>query len=57
MPMTITGTGNIMPAGEEGLLNPGSVKVVVHPILVGSDAQELCNQARSVIADTLGEQG
>lgn len=57
VPMTITGTGNIMPAGEEVLLNPGSVKVVVHPILVGSDAQELCNQARSIIADTLREQG
>lgn len=57
MPMTIMGTGNIMPAGKEGLLNPGSVKVVVHPILVGSDVQELCNRARRVIADTLGEQG
>uniref|UniRef100_A0A7C9F0B2 1-acyl-sn-glycerol-3-phosphate acyltransferase n=1 Tax=Opuntia streptacantha TaxID=393608 RepID=A0A7C9F0B2_OPUST len=57
VPMTIMGTGNIMPAGKEGLLNPGSVKVVVHPILVGSDAQELCNRARRVIADTLGEQG
>lgn len=55
VPMTIMGTGNIMPVGKEGLLNPGSVKVVVHPPLVGNDAQELCNQARSVIADALGQ--
>lgn len=57
VPMTIMGTGNIMPTGKEGLLNPGSVKVVVHPIVVGNNAQELCDQARSVISDTLGEQG
>lgn len=57
VPMTIIGTGSIMPAGQESLLNPGSVKVVIHPCLVGNDAQVLCNQARSVIADTLEHQG
>ncbi|XP_021752298.1 1-acyl-sn-glycerol-3-phosphate acyltransferase 1, chloroplastic-like isoform X1 [Chenopodium quinoa] len=55
-PMTIIGTGSIMPAGKEKMLNPGSVKVVIHPCLMGNDAQVLCNQARSVIADTLERQ-
>lgn len=54
--MTIIGTGSIMPAGKEGLLNPGSIKVVIHPCLVGNDAQVLCNQARSVISGTLEQQ-
>ncbi|XP_074281824.1 1-acyl-sn-glycerol-3-phosphate acyltransferase BAT2, chloroplastic-like [Silene latifolia] len=53
VPMTIMGTGRIMPSGKEGILNPGSVKVVIHPILRGNDAQALCDQARGVIADTL----
>ncbi|KNA16534.1 hypothetical protein SOVF_088210 [Spinacia oleracea] len=56
VPMTIIGTGSIMPAGKEGLLNPGSIKVVIHPCLVGNDAQVLCNQARSVISGTLEQQ-
>uniref|UniRef100_A0A803LME8 1-acyl-sn-glycerol-3-phosphate acyltransferase n=1 Tax=Chenopodium quinoa TaxID=63459 RepID=A0A803LME8_CHEQI len=56
VPMTIIGTGSIMPAGKETLLNPGSVKVVIHPCLMGNDAQVLCNQARNVIADTLERQ-
>ncbi|XP_057524325.1 1-acyl-sn-glycerol-3-phosphate acyltransferase BAT2, chloroplastic [Amaranthus tricolor] len=56
VPMTIIGTGRIMPAGKEGLLNPGSVKVVIHPCLMGKDAQVLCNQARTVIAGTLIQQ-
>lgn len=57
VPITITGTGSIMPAGKEGLLNRGSVKVVIHPYLMGNDAQVLCNQARSVIADALEQRG
>ncbi|KAH9602341.1 hypothetical protein KSS87_010923 [Heliosperma pusillum] len=56
VPMTIMGTGSIMPSGKEGLLNPGSVKVVIHPILRGKDAQALCDQAQGVIADTLERQ-
>lgn len=56
VPMTIIGTGSIMPAGKEGLLNSGSVKVVIHPCLIGNDAQVLCDQARNAIADSLDKQ-
>ncbi|GAB2223363.1 hypothetical protein Droror1_Dr00017504 [Drosera rotundifolia] len=53
VPVTISGTGNIMPSGKEGILNYGAVKVVVHKALTGTDAEVLCREARSVIADTL----
>lgn len=53
VPMTLVGTGRIMPAGMEGILNLGSVKVVIHKPLEGSDPEVLCNEARNAIADTL----
>ncbi|GAB2275271.1 hypothetical protein Dimus_010031 [Dionaea muscipula] len=53
VPITICGTGRIMPSGMEGTLNPGSVKVVVHKALAGDDPDVLCREARSLIADTL----
>lgn len=55
--MTITGTGRIMPAGMEGILNSGSVKVVIHEPLRGSNPDLLCSEARKNIADTLSLQG
>ncbi|XP_038882495.1 1-acyl-sn-glycerol-3-phosphate acyltransferase BAT2, chloroplastic-like [Benincasa hispida] len=55
VPITLVGTGSIMPAGFEGILNKGSVKVVIHKSMVGSDPEALCNQARSVIADALSK--
>lgn len=57
VPITLMGTGKLMPAGMEGLLNPGSVKVVIHKPIVGRDAEALCNEARGVIADTLVHHG
>lgn len=57
VPMTLMGTGKIMPTGMEGTLNPGSVKIVIHKPIGGSNAQELCNEARKKIADTLNHQG
>ncbi|XP_020084710.1 1-acyl-sn-glycerol-3-phosphate acyltransferase 1, chloroplastic-like isoform X2 [Ananas comosus] len=53
VPITLMGTGKLMPAGMEGILNSGSVKVVIHHPIQGKDAASLCNEARSVIADTL----
>jgi 1-acyl-sn-glycerol-3-phosphate acyltransferase len=50
------GTGKIMPAGMEGILNEGYVKVVIHKPIEGSDAQVLCNEARNTIADELNRQ-
>ena len=51
------GTGNIMPAGVEGRLNTGSVKVVIHRPIEGNDADVLCSKARSKIADALIHEG
>jgi 1-acyl-sn-glycerol-3-phosphate acyltransferase len=46
-----------MPTGLEGILNPGSVKVIIHKPIEGSDAAVLCNEARNAIADALQHQG
>lgn len=57
VPITLLGARNLMPAGMEGILNSGSVKVVIHKPLKGKDADVLCNESRSVIADTLISHG
>lgn len=57
VPITLLGTRNLMPAGMEGILNSGSVKVVIHRPLKGKNAEALCNESRSVIADTLTSHG
>ncbi|KAL0383182.1 UNVERIFIED_CONTAM: 1-acyl-sn-glycerol-3-phosphate acyltransferase BAT2, chloroplastic [Sesamum calycinum] len=57
IPITLIGTGEIMPAGMEGRLNPGSVKVIVHSSLVGNKPDTLCNEARNIIAKELIRQG
>ncbi|XP_023535936.1 1-acyl-sn-glycerol-3-phosphate acyltransferase 1, chloroplastic-like isoform X1 [Cucurbita pepo subsp. pepo] len=56
VPITLMGTGSIMPPGFEGILNMGSVKVVIHKPVVGIDPEALCNEARNVIADALSKQ-
>ncbi|CAL9154114.1 unnamed protein product [Musa hybrid cultivar] len=53
VPITLMGTGKVMPAGEECMINSGSVKVVIHKPLDGKDADKLCNEARDSIAQTL----
>ncbi|XP_051142759.1 1-acyl-sn-glycerol-3-phosphate acyltransferase BAT2, chloroplastic-like isoform X2 [Andrographis paniculata] len=53
VPITLVGTGKIMPAGMEGILNPGSVKVIIHPPILGKDPNTLCSEARNVIANEL----
>ncbi|XP_057514899.1 1-acyl-sn-glycerol-3-phosphate acyltransferase BAT2, chloroplastic-like [Actinidia eriantha] len=50
VPITIIGTGKIMPSGREGILNPGSVRIVIHKPIEGNNADMLCNEARNVIA-------
>ncbi|KAK4481662.1 hypothetical protein RD792_012569, partial [Penstemon davidsonii] len=56
VPISLIGTGNIMPAGMESRLNPGSVKVIIHPSIVGNKADALCSEARTIIADELNRQ-
>lgn len=57
IPITIIGTGKIMPAGREGTLNLGSVRVIIHKPIEGNDPEVLRNQARNIIADGLVHQG
>ncbi|XP_062205741.1 1-acyl-sn-glycerol-3-phosphate acyltransferase BAT2, chloroplastic-like [Phragmites australis] len=53
IPITLIGTGKLMPSGMESTLNSGSVKVIIHRPIKGNDAETLCSEARNVIADTL----
>ncbi|GMH32465.1 hypothetical protein BSKO_00299 [Bryopsis sp. KO-2023] len=55
VPVTLIGTGDLMPKGKESKLYPGKIKVVVHPKIEtkGADAQEVCDLARSEIASAL----
>lgn len=57
VPITLIGTGKIMPAGMESRLNPGVIKVVVHQPIEGKDPNLLCSEARNVIADVLIREG
>ncbi|OMO90882.1 Phospholipid/glycerol acyltransferase [Corchorus olitorius] len=56
VPMTLVGTGKIMPAGKEGVINSGSVKVVIHKPIRGSNPDILCEEARNIVAETLKHQ-
>ncbi|XP_062094391.1 1-acyl-sn-glycerol-3-phosphate acyltransferase BAT2, chloroplastic [Humulus lupulus] len=53
VPITLIGTGKVMPSGMEGILNSGSVKVIIHKPIEGSDPQVLCNESRNIIANGL----
>lgn len=55
VPITLIGTGDVMPNGREGEMYGARVKIVVHqPIdTVGKKADEVCSAARSVIASAL----
>lgn len=53
IPMTLIGTGEIMPAGMEHVVNSGSVKLIIHKPIRGSDPEILRQLARNTILDTL----
>lgn len=53
VPITLMGTGKIMPAGMEGTVNFGSVKVVIHKAVKGDNPDVLCNEVRNMIASEL----
>lgn len=57
VPISLLGTGKLMPTGMEGALNSGSVKVVIHKPVEGNDPEILCNKARNAIADGLLHHG
>lgn len=53
VPIVLIGTGDIMPNGMEGVLRPGSVKMIVQPPIEGTDSNELCGMARTAISEQL----
>ncbi|KAK2974038.1 hypothetical protein RJ640_006230, partial [Escallonia rubra] len=53
VPITLIGTGKIMPAGMESTLNPGLVKVIIHQPVEGNKADILCSETRTIIAEEL----
>ncbi|KAJ3680237.1 hypothetical protein LUZ60_016515 [Juncus effusus] len=57
VPITLMGTGKLMPTGHEGIIHSGPVKVIIHKPIQGSNAEDLCDEARSVIAESLISHG
>ncbi|GAB4819901.1 hypothetical protein N2152v2_006947 [Parachlorella kessleri] len=53
VPITLVGTGDLMPNNREYLLFPGKVKVVVHPAVQPASADVMMNQAAAAIASSL----
>ncbi|GLI70468.1 hypothetical protein VaNZ11_015378 [Volvox africanus] len=55
VPITLVGTGSLMPSGKESQLRPGEVRIVVHkPITsAGRSADQLCDEARAAVASAL----
>ncbi|KAI4344289.1 hypothetical protein L6164_011535 [Bauhinia variegata] len=56
VPITLVGTGQIMPAGREDIVNTGSVRVVIHKPINGNDPNFLSEEARNTIASVLNHQ-
>ncbi|KFK29629.1 hypothetical protein AALP_AA7G158700 [Arabis alpina] len=55
VPIALMGTGEIMPTGSEGILNHGSVRVIIHKPIHGSKAEVLCTEARNKIAESMNQ--
>lgn len=55
VPISLIGTGDVMPNGKEDRLYPGNIRVVVHPSIdtKGADAKMVCDQARDEISQSL----
>jgi 1-acyl-sn-glycerol-3-phosphate acyltransferase len=53
VPITLVGTGDLMPNAKEYLLYPGKVKVVIHPAISPKDADTMTSEAYAAIASSL----
>ncbi|KAK9808655.1 hypothetical protein WJX72_001338 [[Myrmecia] bisecta] len=51
IPITLVGTGRIMPNGQESKMYPGNVHVIVHPAIEPKDANEMLAEAFDLISD------
>jgi hypothetical protein len=57
-PASCTYAGALMPSGSESQLRAGRVRIVVHPPIPtkGRDADQVCDEARVVIASAMPSQ-
>lgn len=57
VPLTILGSGDVMPSGKEGELHPGTIKIIVHPPIVTRKKKTgaIADEARAAIASRLPE--
>ena len=53
IPITLVGTGDLMPNKKEYLLYPGKVEVIVHPQVPASTADAMMDAAYKAIAGAL----
>ena len=53
VPITLKGTGDLMPNKKEYLLYPGKVEVVIHPAIPPSDAESMMKASYDAIASEL----
>lgn len=55
VPITLKGTGDLMPNAREYLLYPGRVEVIIHPKVEPADADSMMKQSFDAIAGALPE--
>ena len=53
VPVTLIGTGKLMPNGDEGKVYNGSVTMIVHPLIQPKKADEMLLESRAAIASRL----
>lgn len=53
VPVTLLGTGRLMPNGQEGKMYNGRVRVVVHSPIAPGNPDQTMEEARRVIASAL----
>lgn len=56
VPVTLVGTGDVMPSGREGEMYARDVTIVVHPPIAtdsGASAAAVCAAARAAVASAL----
>jgi len=53
VPVTLVGTGKLMPNGKENMVYNGSVRMIVHPAVQPTKADQMLLETRNAIASRL----
>lgn len=53
VPITLLGTGDIMPSQQELKMYPGHVRVIIHPRVQPKQADSMLQEARGAVAAAL----